>query len=544
MTRKHNFDYSVGIPLAVGDRYYAQDLARDFDYLLDRLGLQIQDLTGLTSLIASGGIVSQVNGQDQINISAGAGYINFSVTVEDSWATTPPSTVSEDINSIRVNWPAISAQSIILTATLNGSAINYIKISFQWASGSTRARAKKAGTYTYNQTPSYFLTVDTVAPTAYQICLGTLTGAGSGATWTILNNSRTATPLSLLAVLKSWYMNGQGQISQRGTSWADAALPINTKNYLWDRHIQYCTSKGGTTLAASQGTLSPGTADELTLMNSGMKYYMRMTPAGAGSGFAVTDYCKISEYIENGTTKLCGGGNITVTFYARASVAGKKLGVAAEQYYGTGGSPTANDTLKGNILILSTTFTQYSVTIPTLSLSGKTLGTNGDDALIIEFFQMFGSTVCGNYFIAPSAAETFGGNGAIDITGISVTQGAVAQAYKSVAYGEELDQCRRYGIPLYSAIGFKQRMSDYSSNVLEFNIVQSNRFRIAPYLSTAGTEVTDWLVYNVNSLSSITGFTISVSGLPSVLAAYKVSHGLTDAVFVCVTNVPFMSAEY
>ena len=49
---KHlNQEYSGGIPLNVGDRFYSQDMGRDFNYLQDRMGEIGKDIIGALHLI-------------------------------------------------------------------------------------------------------------------------------------------------------------------------------------------------------------------------------------------------------------------------------------------------------------------------------------------------------------------------------------------------------------------------------------------------------------------------------------------------------------
>ncbi len=180
----HNREYSGGIPLALGDRYHGQDNFRDFDYLLDRAGLIGQDiLQQQAKLIISGGVISAgATPANEIDISALVGYIKFEVTVPNTFAAIPPSTVQEDIEFIRT---ALAAQNDIvvngggnLSATLDGST-NYIKVKYAEADGNTRTRAKKAGSYAYEQAPSSVLTIDTDAPTDKEIVLGELAGNGA-----------------------------------------------------------------------------------------------------------------------------------------------------------------------------------------------------------------------------------------------------------------------------------------------------------------------------------------------------------------------------
>lgn len=166
----------AGVPLSSGDREYAQDLYRDINYLQDRLGLILKDLESQIPLLLSGGVVSQGTGAT-LNITEGYGYAAYQAQVVNSYASTPPTTVNEDIEAIRVAWTAQT--NMALPSYTPGGATNYVKVRYSDSNSSQRTRAKKAGTYYYDQAPSYTFVVDTSAPTKYDLCLASFVeGAG------------------------------------------------------------------------------------------------------------------------------------------------------------------------------------------------------------------------------------------------------------------------------------------------------------------------------------------------------------------------------
>lgn len=182
-----NWKYSGTTPLNLGDRYYGQDLIRDFRYLQDLTGLLASDIMCKLPAVVlpTHGIVIQGVG-DTINITAGVGYVPFSVEVPDTFAAFPPSKTSLDLTAIRVEWTA-QVNLVLTGATLDGATPNYVKVKYAEANGNTRTRAKSAGSYSYECTPSFTITTTAVAPTAYELCLATFTGNGAG-TVTITKN--------------------------------------------------------------------------------------------------------------------------------------------------------------------------------------------------------------------------------------------------------------------------------------------------------------------------------------------------------------------
>lgn len=181
ISKHHNHDYGVSYPVSVGDRYYVQDLGRDFWYLLDRMGYSLKDLLSESKVIISGGVVSKGVGTLEINVTECIAYIKFEVDILNGAAgwVLPPSFTQEDIEFIRVKLPAQTNFSD--NTNDNNVTTNYVKLSYNDADGTqTRARAKTAGSYNFDKTPSFVLTMDDVAPTIYEIELARfVTVAGS-----------------------------------------------------------------------------------------------------------------------------------------------------------------------------------------------------------------------------------------------------------------------------------------------------------------------------------------------------------------------------
>ncbi len=195
LSKKHNFDFSAGVPLAVGDRYYSQDLLRDWYYLLDQIGLLLYDMTGITGKCIMGGWTINTAGanNDCINLVAGSGYVPWSVTVPTTPWAMPPSTASEAMSWIRVFTSLISNFSLITAgADGGGVTVNHLKIAFAWATADTRLRAKLTGTYAYAQNPSYVLTCNSTPATSNEIDIGEIVWNSTTHAITITYPNRTA----------------------------------------------------------------------------------------------------------------------------------------------------------------------------------------------------------------------------------------------------------------------------------------------------------------------------------------------------------------
>jgi hypothetical protein len=184
-----NHFYNGNIPKGTGDRYYVQDFLRDFWFLMDRVGLSVSDITGMLPVLLSGGLVTQGSGSS-LDITAGFGYAKYDVTIPDDWSTSPPGTVSNSLEAMRISWViqndinASSGNCSVYSVTDDGATVNYVKMKFKPTDGNTRTRAKAAGTYPYEIRPDFDLQVDTTAPGDDDICLTTFTS--SGGTYTFI----------------------------------------------------------------------------------------------------------------------------------------------------------------------------------------------------------------------------------------------------------------------------------------------------------------------------------------------------------------------
>lgn len=179
--KHHNHEYDGGspdIPLALGDRYYSQDLGRDFHYLRNLVGQILADLGQTLPALVSGGVVTKGTG-DTLDITPAVGYVKHEVDLPDAFSSIPPAVIQEDI-VLRAASPQ-QTNMAVPGATLNGSMVNYVKLRYAEVNGDSRARAKKAGSYYYEQSAGFSIVVNPTANTDYDVLLATFTGTGGGA---------------------------------------------------------------------------------------------------------------------------------------------------------------------------------------------------------------------------------------------------------------------------------------------------------------------------------------------------------------------------
>lgn len=183
--------------------------------------------------------------------------------------------------------------------------------------------------------------------------------------------------------------------------------------------------------------------------------------------------------IENGTRLLCGGNKkITLSFYARATAAPKKLGVIIKQRYGMDAdcNPTASEDLPGGIIDLDITFKKFEMTIETKTLEGKTFGTNGDDYIQIGFYCMWhNNTILGT-------DENFGGANGIELAQVQLNTGDMALPYYERHISKELRLCQRY--LRIGAVANQLFMADGDKMMFQADF---NGMRLIPTVRTIGT---------------------------------------------------------
>lgn len=158
--------------------------------------------------------------------------------------------------------------------------------------------------------------------------------------------------------------------------------------------------------------------------------FLRQSVSGqSGSNFATTQ-----QRIEN--VRTYSNQTITVLGWAKRASGTGNLGVRMVQTFGTGGSPSANVELTQQIVTLTGSWAPFAVTFVMPSVSGKTLGTDGNDFLNLSFDTSTGTS--------PLGIQTIG----VDLWGIHIRVGifttADVAAYVAPSVEDTLRQCQRY----------------------------------------------------------------------------------------------------
>lgn len=184
----------------------------------------------------------------------------------------------------------------------------------------------------------------------------------------------------------------------------------------------------GSTSSVSRQTFTPGN----TIPGYEPAYYLRdacTSVAGAGN------FHILLHYIEG--VRSFAGQTCTLSFWAKADAA-KNIAVEFEQAFGSGGGSAGVTTIGSQLVALTTSWKRYSLTIAIPSISGKTIGTGGDDALRLNFWMDAGAT------FAARAASLGQQSGTFDFWGVQLEAGSYETPFERRPLGAELALCQRY----------------------------------------------------------------------------------------------------
>jgi len=312
---------------------------------------------------------------------------------------------------------------------------------------------------------------------------------------------------SELAPGKNYAVNSAFQIWQAGTT----VGPVTGKNYVADM----CYSNSlGSTYTTSQQAWPIGQTDVDPLA----QFFQRTsvtTSAGAGN------FCYLEFPMES--VKILSARSCTISFYGRG-VPTAPVAVSVEQNFGTGGAPSAAvGTAAPANVTLTGTWARYSVTIAIPSISGKTLGTNGDDFLGIRIWLDAGSNF-------NSITNTLGQqSGQWDFWGVKVEEGTFVTPYSAPSFATELTLCQRYYINT-------NRTTTFAPLTFYGNVTNASQYVASVQFPAIMRSVPGTIVFFNRGNSNFPAATGTVTSI----TAYSVAENRTAS----ATAVGFFSSEY
>jgi hypothetical protein len=269
-------------------------------------------------------------------------------------------------------------------------------------------------------------------------------------------------------------INGDFQIWQRMASFAGPWVD-GVAGWIADHWVEVGNDDGGTkpTITRSVQNLTPGDIP-------GSYTFSRLATNGAGTSLGVNAQQTMGQKVINGVRLLCGDGKkLTVSFWARSSIPGKRMALSMNQWYGTGGSPSGLETLTGQVFSLTSSWTKYTATFTTNTLVGKTFGTSTPDILEIYFWYVWGSST--GAYAGSTTPESYGGSGNTDIAQIQLNAGDYALPFHPKTQWQELNDCQQFYEKSYDLGQFPGIVTGNANWAWEFGVNMNGMMVSVPY---------------------------------------------------------------
>lgn len=227
------------------------------------------------------------------------------------------------------------------------------------------------------------------------------------------NTADIATNASLLSMGnnhgKNLIINGDFSVWQRGTN-------FTTVGYSADRWL-FTTS--GATGTVDQGTHTLGQTD----VPGNPKHFLELDVTTANDNVGMLYRCE--------DVLKTANREVTLSFYAKGvNPGGGFLTLAYMQHFGTGGSPSPDvDTTISTSIALTASWQRFEFTFTPASITGKTLGTDGNDSFRLALTQ---------------GADTSTDAWNMDISNVQLEFGDTATDFEYVTPADQLARCLRY----------------------------------------------------------------------------------------------------
>jgi hypothetical protein len=261
--------------------------------------------------------------------------------------------------------------------------------------------------------------------------------------------------------------------------------------YTLDRWLIAVTTDTGVALA--QAALAD--SDRTGIGDEAARFAATCSFTGNSAAGANTRFI---QNVEN--VRRLAGKTVTLSFFAYASANGLKLGANIMQYFGTGGSPSAQVNGTGQSITMPTagTWGRYTLTFAVPSTAGKTLGTNGDDYTALQFWYSSGST---NNALAGNIGVQ---SGTVNIWGVQLEIGTQATPLEKRDPVLELQQCQRF----YQVGSVQMNSYNVAGGVIGQTVPFQVVMRAPPTLTVVGTP----------SYSNATGLTLQAGPAYSLVS--------------------------
>ena len=266
-----------------------------------------------------------------------------------------------------------------------------------------------------------------------------------------------------LAGTRNRIINGNFDIWQRGTS-------FTANEYGADRWIN---NRIGTTATHSR---QPFTLGQTAVPNEPTYFCRTVVSSVAGAGNLSILLQKIED------VRTFAGQQVTISFWAKVD-ATKNISVEMTQFFGSGGSPSAEVTAIGTTKVsIGTSWQKVTVTATVPSINGKTLGTDNNSFLTAIIWFDAGSNFNARTDSLGQQSGTF------EIAQVQIEPGPVATPFERRPIGAELALCQRY---FCSTIFNNRFLAAGGGHINESAIYWPVQMREAPTVTLNTTGITN-----------------------------------------------------
>lgn len=251
-----------------------------------------------------------------------------------------------------------------------------------------------------------------------------------------------------LAGFRNAIINGNFDIWARGTSFSPGSGV-----YTADRWAVVFDGTGATR-TISRVAFTLGQTD----VPGEPAYFLRFAQSVAGSN---ATFNGIQQRIEG--VRTFAGQQVTVSFYAKATSAITIPAVGFKQSFGTGGSPSADTfTTFASSISITTSWQKFTYTGTIPSITGKTLGSDNNDALVLDLSFPLNTTFT------------------LDLSMVQLEPGPVATNFERRPLEIEQGLCERY----YQTNAFGSAGYTPGAVTVVGRVYHRSKFRAAPHTNS------------------------------------------------------------
>jgi hypothetical protein len=308
---------------------------------------------------------------------------------------------------------------------------------------------------------------------------------------------------------------GKNKIINGDFFWNQRNFTSNTTSVLFNFDRWFQSNSGGTFTVTPQ-SFTLGTAP---VAGYESKTFLQGITA---SQSAASDYAWFGQKIES--VRTFAGQTATISFWAKAGSGTPKMAVELQQFFGSGGSPSASVNTYAGQVTLSTSWARYSVTAAVPSISGKTLGTANDDVLRLNLMVSAGTDYNARSGSLGVQNNTF------QIWGVQAEYGSKATPFQTATgtIQGELAACQRYYWRTTSQASSTDNILPLGMGISTTEVQTMGNFPVRMRTNPTAVEWAGLRTYDGTTFVTVTAITLGTSTLDGFLLSLAGASGMVQ----------------